>query len=306
MTAPRLLSPFVRTRTRLGVTIGLVMAAALTAASLPLIPDDEKPIAAQDEPVAAIPAGIGPKDEATALQEARRTGKDVLVDRATTAFSQLFARPDGQLRDVTSALPQRAKDENGQWAPIDNTLSLDPTATDGLGVIPANPPEKVRFSGGDKGNGEKGKGAGAEAGATVLAEAEAKGHTITYTWPGTLPEPVLDGSRALYPEVSPGVDLLLVARQEGGLGLLLIIKNREAAATVKALTYGLRADGAIFRHNAETGGLSVLDAATQAEIANIPTSMAWDSAGKDPESPEKPQLSTATSADVLKLSGLSG
>ncbi|WP_433826194.1 hypothetical protein ACQP2E_29430 [Actinoplanes sp. CA-015351] len=302
MTAPRLLSPFVRTRTRLGVTIGLVMAAALTAASLPLIPDnDEKPIAAQDEPVAAVPAGIGPKDEATALQEARRTGKDVLVDRATTAFSQLFARPDGQLRDVTSALPQRAKDANGQWAPIDNTLSLDPAATDGLGVIPANPPEKVRFS-----NGGKTASAGAEAGATVLAEAEAKGHTITYTWPGTLPEPVLDGSRALYPEVSAGVDLLLVARQEGGLGLLLIIKNREAAATVKTLTYGLRADGAIFRHNAETGGLSVLDATTQAEIANIPTSMAWDSAGKDPESPEKPNLSTATTADVLKLSGLSG
>lgn len=40
---------------------------------------------------------------------------------------------------------------------------------------------------------------------------------VTYPWPGPLPAPVLDGPRALYSEVLPGVDLLLVAREEGGM-----------------------------------------------------------------------------------------
>ncbi|RSM58273.1 hypothetical protein DMB66_30205 [Actinoplanes sp. ATCC 53533] len=104
------------------------------------------------------------------------------------------------------------------------------------------------------------------------------------------------------------MDLLLVVRQEGGFGQLLIVKTRAAAANkdLASLSYGLRSAGAVFRRNATTGGVRILDAKTKAEIGSIPTPFAWDSSGKDPESPEGPRTSVATTADVLKLSGLSG
>jgi hypothetical protein len=302
VTAPRLFSPFVRTRARLRWTLGLVLVATVTVASLPLLLDDpEGPNASRDEPVPAAPAAIGLKDKATALQEARRTGKEVLVDQATTATELIYARPDGQLRSVTSVVPQRARTGNGQWAPVDNTLSLDTNATGGLGVHPQNPPTPIRFSsGGDRAASAVGTDG------TILAEVEAQGHRITYIWPRRLPAPVLSDSRVLYQEVLEGVDLLLVARQEGGLGLLLIVKRPEAAEAVKTLSYSLRVENAVFQHNPETGGLRVLDSKTRAEIADIPTPMAWDSSGMDPESPAQKRLGTGTAAEVLALSGLSG
>ncbi|AGZ39029.1 hypothetical protein AFR_03700 [Actinoplanes friuliensis DSM 7358] len=226
------------------------------------------------------------------MAEARSTGKDVLVDKATSGTSLTWARPDGQMRTQVTAVPQRAKNSAGQWAPID--LKLTRT---GNTVQPGNSPVPVRFSAGSKTPGD-----------TTLAEMDLDGRTITYTWPGALPEPVLDGSRALYPEVLSGVDLLLVAREEGGFANLLIVKNREAAANKElgSLAYGLSSAQAVFRHDSTTGGVRIFDAKTKAEIGSVPTPFAWDSSGRDPESPTAPRLSVATPADVLELSGLQG
>ncbi|MFI5931987.1 DNRLRE domain-containing protein [Actinoplanes sp. NPDC051494] len=292
MTVPRLFSPFVRTRTRLACTLGL-LPAVLIAASVPWWPHEDTD--ARPAPVAGPAAVAGVKDEAVVMAEAVAGGKNVLIDKLTTTTSLTWARPDGQLETTINAVPVRARNTAGSWAPIDNTLA----AQDGpLGIRPANPVTPVRFSGGgDPGAAE-----------TVLAETEADGHTLTYTWPGALPAPVLDGSRALYPEVRPGVDLLLVARREGGFSNALIVKNREAATapSLGTLSYKLSSPTAIFRHDAETGGVRVLDATSQAEIGSVPTPLAWDSSGKDPESPEAARTAVATSADVLALSGLGG
>jgi len=298
VTVPRPFSFFVRTRTRLICTSGLLVA-ALIAATLPWWPSGaEQPPAAGE---GAAPGSVQFRDATAALTEARRSKQDVLIDTDTTATSQTWALPDGQRRTRTHAVPQRAKDAQGRWAPVDLKLTSAKDTPGGLSVRPGNPATPVRFAGG---------GATTQAGAgdTVLAELEIDGRTIAYTWPGALPEPVLDGSRALYPEVLPGVDLLLVARQEGGFGQVLIVKTREAAAdkALASLNYGLRAAGAVFRRNATTGGVLILDAKTKAEIGSVPTPFAWDSSGKDTESPEAPRRSVATSADVLKLSGLGG
>ncbi|MEV6304050.1 DNRLRE domain-containing protein [Actinoplanes sp. NPDC051861] len=292
MTAPRLLSPFVRTRTRL-VCTGLLLAATLTVASIPWWPDgaETSPADRVEGALPALPAVTGLKDEATAVAEALRTGKEVLVEKSTTATSQTWARPDGQLRSDFTAVPQRAKTRTGSWAPIDNTLKAD-----GPAVTPVNPYTPVTFSNGSEEDAEE----------TVLAEVRAKGHTITYSWPGPLRQPTLTGSRALYPEVRPGVDLLVVVRQEGGFGSILIVKNRDAAKNVGTLTYTLRSDTAVFNHNATTGGVLIADAKTGAEVGDIPTPMAWDAAGKDPESPEAARTAVATTDDVLQLSGLGG
>ncbi|MEG3632017.1 DNRLRE domain-containing protein [Streptomyces poriticola] len=311
---PRLLSPFVRTRTRLTLTLGLVLA-ALTAALLPWwLPDDSSPPQA-GRATDAERAATGPRDEAAAMAEARRTRRQVLVDTATTATSQTWARPDGQLRTRISALPQRAKNADGVWAPTDNRL-LRTEDPGGLGVRPANPVIPVRFSGGTPGRKDRAdrsyarlpltaESAGQD---TVLAELDIDGHTVAYTWPGPLPEPVLDGPRALYPEVLPGVDLLLVAREEGGFAQLLIVKDRQAARNeaLATVSYGLRSDTAVFRYDEAGSRVAVLDPAGK-ELGSVPTPFAWDSAGRDPELPGAgPRTSVATPADVLRLSGLSG
>lgn len=146
-------------------------------------------------------------------------------------------------------------------------------------------------------------------GESLLAEVEFGEHTIAYTWPGALPVPVLDGPRALYSEVLPGVDLLLVAREEGGFAQVLIVKTPEAAANkgLARVGYGLRSATATFQNDTGSNRVQVLDK-TGAEIGSIPTPFTWDSSGRDPELPEGTTTRTAatTPAEVLKLSGLSG
>lgn len=328
MTVPRLLTPLVRTRTRLALTLS-VLAVALVAATLPWLRSDQ---AGRKEEAEAAPAVPVIRDEATALAEARSTGKEVLIDTATTATSRSWALPSGQLRSSIHATPQRVANAAGEWTSIDNTLTRAEDAPDGLTVRPVNPPVPVRFSGGSAAAAKAAAKqtpashslgqsprllpaaltdttALAETAETVLAEADINGHTIAHTWPGALPEPVLDGPRALYPEVLPGVDLLLVAREEGGFGQLLIVKTSATATveSVEQLTYGLRSETAIFRYQQSTGGVQVLDPDSGQEISSIPTPFGWDSSGVEPALPENtPRTSVATTADVLRLSGLSG
>ncbi|MEZ7006369.1 DNRLRE domain-containing protein [Streptomyces sp. AD55] len=305
-----------RTRTRLTLTLGLVLA-ALTAALLPwwLPGDDPGPEAR--EPARKKPTATAPRDEAAAADEARRTGKPVRVDTATTQTSLTWAQPDGRLRTRTTAVPERAKNSDGVWAPVDNRLRSNRDAG-GLGVRPVNPPVPLRFSSGtDRRDERAGRSASrrlpADGGTgrdSVLAEMDLDGHTVAYTWPGPLPEPVLDGPRALYPEVLPGVDLLLVAREEGGFGQLLVVKDRDAARqeALRTVAYGLRSSTAVFTHDEEAGRVLVLDDAGT-EVGSVPTPFAWDSGGSDPDLPEgepAPRTAVGTSADVLRLSGLSG
>ncbi|MFB7269388.1 DNRLRE domain-containing protein [Streptomyces sp. NPDC056244] len=300
-----------RTRTRLTLTLGLVLA-ALTASLLPWWQPQPAPTARADRATDTKPASTGPRDEAAAVAEARRTRKQVLVDTATTPTELTWALPNGQLRTRIHAVAQRAKNAEGRWAPIDNKLTRTGKAPRGLGIAPVNAAVPVRFSSGGAGKGRTDRSytRAPQPGESVLAEMDVSGHTITYTWPGPLPEPVLDGPRALYPEVLPGVDLLLVAREEGGFGQLLIVKTREAARqpALKDLSYGLRSRTAVFRHDKAHGRVLILDA-KGTEITSVPTPFGWDSSGRDPELPDAeaaPRTSTATSADVLRLSGLSG
>ncbi|MGW3656046.1 DNRLRE domain-containing protein [Streptomyces sp. NPDC005151] len=303
-----------RTRTRLSLTLGLVLA-ALIAALLPWWqPGGSTPPTASGGNADATRASTGPRDEATAVALAVRSGKQVLIDTATTATSLTWALPDGQLRTRTNATPVRAKNAEGHWAPVDNTLKRTPKAPHGLGIAPVNPVVPVRFASGSAHPARADRSfTRAEApGETVLAEIDLDGHTVAYTWPGALPEPVLDGPRALYSEVLPGVDLLLVTREEGGLAQVLIVKSPEAARqeALKTVTYGLRSDTAVFRQDKTASRVQVLDKAGAGgkEIGTIPTPFAWDSSGRDPELPEGTpnHTSVATSADVLKLSGLTG
>ncbi|QNP75725.1 DNRLRE domain-containing protein [Streptomyces roseirectus] len=300
-----------RTRTRLTLALGLVLAAVI-AALLPWWSGDDASTPVARKPVDARKAEVGPRDEPAAVAESRRTGKAVTVDTATTGTEMTWALPDGRMRTEIAALPRRAKNAEGRWAPIDNRLHR--TAD---GIRPANPVVPLTFSAGtrqDRADRSYARGILTADQDTptesVLAQTVIRGHVISYTWPGELPEPVLSGQRALYSEALPGVDLLLVARAEGGFAQLLIVKTREAAANpaLATLSYGLKSSTAVFRYDATAQRVLIADG-SGAEIGSVPTPFAWDSSGRDPELPEDPDApadSVATPEEVLALSGLNG
>ncbi|MEN3586448.1 DNRLRE domain-containing protein [Streptomyces sp. ZYX-F-203] len=279
-----------------------------------------------------------PAGAEAAMREARETDEEVVVETETTESSLTYALPDGTWRTESHAVPVRAQRPDGSWAPVDARLR---SVGDGGRLRPANTPGAVEFAGkaaaergaGGTGpatasagegtgpavaavwrptasRGEARKVAEAEVPETFLASARYEGHTITYSWPGELPDPVVEGNRALYREVLPGVDLLLVAREVGGFGQLLIVKDEEAARqeALRAVSYGLASDTAEFALDAETGGVTITAADTGDVVGAIPTPFAWDSDGlESPEDPEaEPYTDTTTARNTLALTGLTG
>ncbi|GAA2279292.1 VCBS repeat-containing protein [Streptomyces atrovirens] len=284
----------------------------------------------------------GPLTAAEAMEKARSQKKEVVVGTETTPTSRTFALPNGTWRSEIHAVPVRAQRADGSWEDIDADLRR---SKDGTRLRPVNTPGEVEFAAAATPAASRGSGrtaatpSGSDSSSSgavrpavwrptaheattrtasresapkesFLASVAYKGHEITYTWPGTLPEPVVEGNRALYREVLPGVDLLLVAREEGGFGQLLIVKNEEAARqeALRTVSYGLRSDTAEFALDTTTGGVTITDAADGKPVGAIPTPLAWDSAGvTNPEDPTaEPYTDTTTAKTTFALTGLTG
>ncbi|MGW5779835.1 FG-GAP-like repeat-containing protein [Streptomyces sp. NPDC003863] len=237
----------------------------------------------------------GTVSEASAASLARRTGKPVEVTELRTIRSTTWARPDGLMTKKLYASPIWAKVGQG-WKAIDTTLHR----TD-KGWAPAATNTRLVFSGGDKaGRAERAsraqvsrislvkgyKTAAADTGSplvtlTVGGTAEIPAlHDIQLTWPGPVPAPIIDGSRALYPEIFPGADLVLTA-EDDGFAQLLVLKNRQAAADphVAQLSYGLSSPTLTF-HLDEASGIVGAEDEDGQEVALSPTPLMWDSSGK--------------------------
>jgi hypothetical protein len=290
----------------------------------------------------AAPKASGPLTADEAMRKAQTQQREVVVEAETTQTSRTVALPNGTWRSEIHAVPVREKRPDGTWAAIDAGLQR---SKDGTRLRPKNTAGQVEFAAGAAAS--AGSGAGSEASNTspsasrsngvmqaalwrptrshtaastveqrpvasesFLASTTYAGHKITYTWPGVLPDPVADGNRALYREVLPGVDLLLVAREEGGFGQLLIVKNEQAARqeALRTVSYGLRSETAAFTLDTTTGGVTITDAADGTYVGAIPTPLAWDSAGVEhPEDPAaKPYTDTTTAKTTFALTGLTG
>ncbi|MGW1116930.1 FG-GAP-like repeat-containing protein [Streptomyces tanashiensis] len=230
--------------------------------------------------------------EASAVSQARRTGKPVEVTELRTIRSTTWARPDGLMTKKLYASPIWAK-IGPEWKAIDTTLRR----TD-KGWAPAATNTRLVFSGGSQSGTERAsrtqvsrisllKGYKAEAGTgsalvtlTVGGTTEIpESHDIQLTWPGPVPTPIIDGSRALYPEIFPGADLVLTA-EDDGFAQLLVLKNRQAAADphVAQLSYGLASPTLSFHLDPASGIVGAEDADGQ-EVALSPTPLMWDSSG---------------------------
>ncbi|MGX1248386.1 hypothetical protein RKD48_000897 [Streptomyces ambofaciens] len=164
-----------------------------------------------------------------------------------TPRSTTWARPDGLMAKQLYSSPVRAK-VDGRWTAIDRDLhrtadGWEPRATNTRMVFSAGSGQRAggraSRAGAHRVSLVAGKAAAAET-QTPLATLYVDGYTIELTWPGTVPAPVIDGSRALYPEIFPGADLVLTA-DDDGFAQLVVLKNRQAAADprAKALAYGI-------------------------------------------------------------------
>ncbi|MEU9859030.1 DNRLRE domain-containing protein [Streptomyces sp. NPDC047974] len=228
-------------------------------------------------------------DGQTAFALAKKSGKPVEVTAERTARSTTWVRPDGLMMLRSYAAPVRAK-VGQEWKPIDTTLRRT-----GEGWQPKVTNTHVVFSAGGSG-GERASRGGvrrvsllpaltAEEGvasplvALTVTDVEGLAHTIQLTWPGTVPAPIIDGSRALYPEILPGADLVLTA-QDDGFAQLLVVKNRQAAADprVAQLSYGIGSPTLDFRLD-PLSGIVAAETSRGDEVAVSPTPLMWDSSG---------------------------
>ncbi|WP_377272884.1 LamG-like jellyroll fold domain-containing protein [Peterkaempfera sp. SMS 1(5)a] len=232
-----------------GTTLGLVIAGSTTVVAA----------LAPTPAAAATAAPSAPQDLTTgqAVARATATGKPVRADAATTEDSTLTANPDGTLTLNQSLAPVR-KWSGSSWVDLDPTLkrnadgSITTTQTSsGLTLSPG--------------------------GAGPLATLADRGRSLALTLPMALPEPVLSGPTATYPDVLPDVDLVATADAQGSLSEVLVVKSAAAAAnpTLKSLTLATSAKGLQIDSDA-AGNITARDAHGPVYTAPAPTM--WDSA----------------------------
>ncbi|MDN3297844.1 LamG domain-containing protein [Streptomyces ficellus] len=241
-----------------------LIAATVVASALPTMADDAVAQAPTSAPTAALASAL-----------AAQSGEPVEVVSERSEYTSTDANPDGTFTLTQSTTPQRVKAEDGSWRDVDVALVR---RSDGS-IGPKAAVVDLSFSGGGSGG-------------DLIHLAVPKG-SVTLGWPGTLPEPVLNGATATYPEVLKGVDLQLTATAEG-YREVLIVKSAEAAASpllneVKLTTTSHRLRIA----PGSGGGLRAFDEDGNTIFAG-PAGLMWDSAA---DAGAQPQLMRA-SADA--------
>ncbi|MFJ3932718.1 DNRLRE domain-containing protein [Streptomyces sp. NPDC090029] len=285
----------------LAVAVAVPVAVHVTGTEEPARPVDAKPSAPE-----------APLTAAEAMKRAKATGKRVEVEAERDSDSTTWALPGGRFRLVQHSDTFRAK-VDGVWKPIDTTLER----VEG-GYAPKAVNDPLLFSAGtakadDRASRALGRAAltPAEPGTptgtwTELVRLTSEGHDIVVRWPGVLPEPVVDGSRALYRDVRPDIDLLLTAR-DGGYSHVLILHTQEASRDplLAELTYRLESPDLSFRLDEASSVVTAHDTEGE-EIAAAPTPYLWDSAGERRVTLGEPSPLVRPADPVLGLQGLAG
>ncbi|MFF6801315.1 LamG-like jellyroll fold domain-containing protein [Streptomyces sp. NPDC012616] len=197
-----------------------------------------------------------------ALADAEKSGQRVEVTGERTDRTTTFANPDGfTLTLEQSVVPVRVGKPGGGWQAPDATLEK---RSDGS-VGPKAAAVSIAFSAG----GEK----------DPLARIAGEGTSLELQWPGKLPAPRLDGTKAVYDDVLPDVDLQVTATPES-FQPVFVVKTPEAAGSeeLKKLTFGLKAHGLDVRKGA-AGNLAAVDGSGRT-VFRAPPARMWNSAGE--------------------------
>ncbi|MEU1304162.1 LamG domain-containing protein [Streptomyces shenzhenensis] len=249
----------------IAVTVGLLpMGTSPTAVAAP---------AATTAPSAAVQApaegGLTAATEAEAFAQAERLGKKVEILSQRGEATEVYATPEGDLESREYLRPVWSRID-GEWRSIDTALAVVGKGADAGMVAPKAASVGLAFSGGGEG---------------PLVRLERAGRTFELSWPGTVPEPRLEGDTATYPEILPDVDLKLSARPEG-FTQLLVVKAAQAAESqeLAELRLGLRTEGLVTQETA-TGGVEAVDPAAGGVVFEAPRPVMWDSSLAAPQQP---------------------
>lgn len=209
---------------------------------------------------AAAPIVREAPDTGSAVRAAIAQKAPVRVSDLTTPTRVVDARPDGTMTATIHASPQRVL-RDGRWVGVDTTLVRRADGT----VAPRAVEADLVLSGG-----------GAK---TPLVRYGRGGKTIALTWPGKLPEPVLSGATATYPDVLPGVDLEMRADFDG-YTQHLVVENASAAKqpALRRIRLGLSTKDTKLTVTRK-GGLEARDAKGRVLFVAPPSTM-WDSAAR--------------------------
>ncbi|MFJ3231222.1 FG-GAP-like repeat-containing protein [Streptomyces sp. NPDC086787] len=298
-------------RATAGTALAAVLASGLAVAGW--YADEDPPAGAKPGARSATARGT----EAEAIRAAASSGEAVEAMGLRTAYSSTWATPDGILHRRTHSSPVRAR-VHGQWKAIDTRLvrvegGWSPRATN-TGMV---------FSAGADGTrGERASRLGsvhrsllatqvvtgrAAGGSGVqgnpLASLTVDGHELVLTWPYAIPEPIVDGSRALYPEILPGADLVLSA-DDDGFGQVLVVKNAQAAKDprVASLAYGLSSPDLTFGLDERSRVVHARDGKAT-DVALSPTPLMWDSAGATARTDGGLEVSPAPGGTTVRPTG---
>jgi hypothetical protein len=213
-------------------------------------------------PVAASasPPPDAPDAYAQASATAKATGRRTEVLARRTENAQVFANPTGTFTLEQHLRPQWVRRSSG-WAAVDDTLRRNADGT--YSTVATN--VGITFSGGGDG---------------PMATLSLHGRTMSLTWPGTLPAPVVSGNTATYGEILPGVDLRLTAETDR-FTHVFVIKDARAAAQPAVRKLRLRTGFTGLRlRKGPAGELQAADEAGAVVFsANAP--WMWDARGHD-------------------------
>ncbi|WP_333563797.1 LamG-like jellyroll fold domain-containing protein [Nocardiopsis endophytica] len=244
-------------------SLGLLLTASLLAA-----------------PAAAEPSDLSLEEEAA--EQAASSGERVEIEAFTDETTQVFAEPDGSFTMESSPVPQRVRTGDG-WSPVDTDLVA---AGDGT-VRPKASAAEVAFSGGGDG--------------APMARVGIGSNAVELDWPEPLPEPELAGAQATYPEVLPGVDLVLTASVDG-FNQVLAVKTREAAEqdALAQVEMALATQGVTMREDA-AGNLSAVGDNGGEQVFTAPAPEMWDSSGSEEMSAEEQAVAPKAGARVEQV-----
>ncbi|MBB5866640.1 RHS repeat-associated protein [Allocatelliglobosispora scoriae] len=202
----------------------------------------------------------------------------------------MWANADGSRSVEQAAVPVRAQRPDGSWADIDLTLH---STADGS-IAPLMRSGDLRFSGAQP------------AGEHVLAATGKGTERLAMLYTGALPAPSLDGSRATYADVRPGLDLVLEATR-AGFEQLFIAHDRAALAHVAVVTLPVVGTG-IASHKLRADGVTEFRNAAGKVFATVPPARMWDAETDVRGMPrhEKDVATNTVKRPVGKRSGSSG
>ena len=195
---------------------------------------------------------------------AKASHNRVLVTGLLDEVSTTWVNPDGSLTTDSYGSAVRVRDDRASsgWRDLDYSLIFN---ADGS-VSPRSGLYSLFISGG---------GSASEVSASgVVRVSSADGSVVGFNWLGALPKPVLDGPKATFVEVLPGVDLVVEANASG-FEQFFVLKQKPSAEVLAALELPLKMKKVSAVENPD--GSFTFENSSASEVASLPTPRVWDS-----------------------------